>query len=237
MIDFHSHILPEIDDGSQSVKESITMLEEEYEYGVRKVMLTPHFYAQKDPFLQFEQRRADSLKCLLDAAEGSGRIPGMYVGAEVYYFPNIGSSGILPELCLSGTNIMLLEMPFSQWTEKILDDVEKIVFEHKITLILAHIERYYDFQRRKDIWREIFSMPLYAQINTGSFLNHKKRFCLKFIKSGHPVVLGSDCHNMMYRPPNLHRGREVIEKKLGKDKLHEIDILGEKLLAKNEETG
>lgn len=236
MIDFHSHILPGIDDGSQSVQESIALLEEEYGHGVRQVMLTPHFYAQKDPFLQFEQRRADSLKRLLDAAEGSGSIPGMYVGAEVYYFPNIGSSGILPELCLSGTNIMLLEMPFSQWTEKMLDDVEKIVFDHKITLILAHIERYYDFQRKKDVWKEIFSIPLYAQINAGSFLNRKKKFCLKFIRVGHSVVLGSDCHNMMYRPPNLHYGREVIEKKLGREKLREIDMLGEKLLIKNEKT-
>lgn len=236
MIDFHSHILPEIDDGSQSIEESIALLKEEYGHGVRQVVLTPHFYAQKDPLLKFEQRRTDALQRLLDATEGSENIPKLHIGAEVYYFPGISNSDILNELCLSGTSVMLLEMPFNQWTEKILDDVEKIIFKHKITLVLAHIERYYEFQRKKDIWNEIFSMPLYAQINTGSFLNRKKRFCLKFIKAGNSVILGSDCHNMEYRPPNLHLGREVIEKKFGEEKLHEIDMLGEKLLIKNENT-
>lgn len=232
MIDFHSHILPGIDDGSQSVKESVTLLEEEYACGVRQVVLTPHFYAQKSSLLQFQNQRADSLQSLLDATQGSTRIPEMYIGAEVYYFPGIGSSDILQDLCISNTNIMLLEMPFAQWTVRILEDVEKIMFSHNITLILAHIERYYEFQRRKDIWNEIFSLPLYAQINSGSFLTYKKRFCLKFMKTDDMVLLGSDCHNITSRPPNLHQGREVIKKKIGAERLHEIDMLGEKLLIK-----
>ena len=53
MIDFHSHILPEMDDGSKDVKMSLAMLQMEREQGVTEVVFTPHFYAQQDTVAHF----------------------------------------------------------------------------------------------------------------------------------------------------------------------------------------
>ena len=49
MIDFHSHILPAMDDGSKNIEESLQMLRMLQEQGVERVIATPHFYADENP--------------------------------------------------------------------------------------------------------------------------------------------------------------------------------------------
>ena len=75
MIDFHSHILPAMDDGSKNIEESLQMLRMLQEQGVERVIATPHFYADENPPDVFLRRRADAwehlrahlTQCHLDA--------------------------------------------------------------------------------------------------------------------------------------------------------------------------
>ena len=53
MIDFHSHILPGIDDGSKNTQMSLAMIEEEKKQGVHTIVATPHFYADEDSVERF----------------------------------------------------------------------------------------------------------------------------------------------------------------------------------------
>lgn len=232
IIDFHSHILPGIDDGSRSTAESLRMMKLELDQGIRTIVGTPHFYADKVSVDTFLTRRQHAYEKLMQAIEEQELdSPKFHLGAEVYYFSGIGKAEMLPRLCMEGSDIVLLEMPFCQWTKDMLDDVKRILEKQKLHIIMAHIERYYEFQKNKDIWNAIFEMPVYAQVNAGSFLNWKKRSrCLKFLKEDWDIVLGSDCHNTETRVPNLEPGREVICKKLGQERLDTIDELGERII-------
>ncbi len=236
MIDFHSHILPGIDDGSRNMEETARLLKMEHQQGVETVVATPHFYADSDSVSHFLKKRSESFAEVSDfadqqRAQGEDWMPKIIVGAEVYYFPEMGKADLLPSLCLEGTSLILLEMPFAQWTKSMYEDISRIIKKQKLTVILAHIERYYPFQKDKSIWQQVFELPLYAQINAGSFQDRKKRkFNLKFIDTGFPVLLGSDCHNTEYRKPNLADGRAVLKEKSGGDVLKSIDELGERLL-------
>lgn len=231
MIDFHSHILPGIDDGSSDPEETRRMLQMEQEQGVTKVLATPHFYASSDSVSSFLRRRDSAMNKVEEIRKNEPGLPEIQAGAEVYYFPHMGQADMLPKLCLTDTSILLLELPFVQWTKEIRKDVELIVKKQKLTVILAHVERYYEFQKDKSVWNDIMELPLYMQINTGSFQNRKKkRFDMKFIQSGYPVVLGSDCHNVEHRPPNLMQGRRILAEKLGDDILATIDALGRRIL-------
>ena len=58
MTDLHTHILPGMDDGARSAEESIHLLRLEWEQGVRRVALTPHFYPQREGLEEFLHRRA-----------------------------------------------------------------------------------------------------------------------------------------------------------------------------------
>ena len=87
MIDFHTHILPMIDDGSGSVEESIWLLEEEARQGVDLVVLTPHYYAEENSPVEFLKRRYESWKALRRLLRTEH--PRIRLGAEVQYFEGI----------------------------------------------------------------------------------------------------------------------------------------------------
>lgn len=233
MIDFHTHILPNMDDGSHSLEQTHDMVKKEQEQGIQKVIATPHFYAHKDfmdSFLTCRQERMQTLREML-AREEWANPPEIYAGAEVYYFQGMGRASTISKLCIEGTSVLLVELPFAQWGKEVYQDVKQLVEEQRLTVILAHIERYYKFQKKKDIWDEVFELPVYAQINTGAFLTWRDRLTsMKLLKRKYRFLLGSDCHDTERRPPNLAEGREIVRQKAGGEILREIDENGRKVL-------
>jgi protein-tyrosine phosphatase len=160
-------------------------------------------------------------------------------GAEVYYFEGMGDAEMLPRLTIEGTDTILVEMPFAQWTKEVCRDIEHIIRKQKLRVVLAHVERYDEFQKDRSAWDEVFSLPLIPQINTGSFIKKKtglfrtdkeRKFAMQFLKTHPDMILGSDCHNLDSRPPDLGRAREVVRKKLGTDVLTRADRCAAALL-------
>ena len=92
IVDFHSHILPGIDDGSQSVEESLALLRMEAEQGIRRVVATPHFYPRHDTPDRFLRRRARAEEILRDEMAKEPGLPELCIGAEVYFFSGISES-------------------------------------------------------------------------------------------------------------------------------------------------
>ena len=231
LTDFHTHILPGIDDGSRDVEMSISMLEEETRQQVKRIVATPHFYANRTSVEDFLARREKSLQRLRKALGDSG--PQIITGAEVYYFPGMGRAEKLKELCIEGTNVILLEMPFAQWTADIYREVKDILQKQELNIVLAHVERYPEFQKDKQVWEQILRLPLTIQINGGSFLKgwSRKRMCMKLLQEQKNAIIGSDCHNMTSRRPNIAEARETIAKKLGNRRLELIDETVERVLS------
>lgn len=240
IVDFHTHILPGIDDGSQNESMTEDMLFEEQQQGVAIIAATPHFYASQMSVIGFLGRRKEALdKTNRIRQEADRPLPEIIAGAEVYYFSGIGRAAEIPRLCIGETNVLLLEMPFEQWTEEVLRDVEDLIDRQKLMVVLAHIERYVHFQRDKGVWNRVMDLPLHTQINAGSFVNkgrflrpdRKWQFCIDFLKK-HPDTLhmGSDCHNMTSRRPNLAGGRSAIAGSAGQEYLDRIDDSTARLL-------
>ena len=229
--DFHSHVLPGIDDGSRDIGETLELLAAEYSQGAGRVVATPHFYAQEMSVGNFLRRRREALETVLDRIGGRQDMPELLCGAEVYYFPGMGKAGQLSELVIRGTNLLLLEMPFAQWTDHMVEDVRQIIQTQKLTVVLAHLERFYRFQKETEQIESILSLPVVIQVNGGCLLDWKRRRLFQRIcKEGRPVILGSDCHNMRNRLPNLAQAREIIEKKYGTGLLGEFDQNADNLL-------
>ncbi|MCR5452387.1 MAG: capsular polysaccharide biosynthesis protein [Lachnospiraceae bacterium] len=233
MIDFHCHILPAIDDGSSGIEESIKLLAMERDDGVDRLVLTPHFYAEKDGKGYFNKREKRYMQ-LLEAMEGAGSGIGdiqVKLGAEVCYFPGCGEADIMDQLCINEGRYLLLEMPFMQWDKNMVSDVEDLIEKRDIRLIIAHIERYFPYQKDMSYWNEVFSMPVIPQMNAGAFIGKwlKRRRSFKLLNQGHEIVLGSDCHNVVSRRPNITSGRREIAAKLGKSFVLTMDKRAEVL--------
>ena len=232
MIDFHSHILPRIDDGSKSSEMSIQMLEASYEYGVRTMVATPHFYISRDTADKFVERRRESYEGLKKHIEKhDSPLPDIILGAEVYYFRGISHYEGLDKLRIGSTDYILLEMPFERWSEKTVNEISNITEETGLIPVMAHIDRYIDFQNGTDNIDRIVSMGLPLQMNAeyvNAFFTRSK--AIKFIKNGTVTLLGSDCHNMDSRKPNLGQALEYITKKCGESAVDNIISKSKELL-------
>lgn len=213
MVDFHSHILPKIDDGSSSVEESVKMLEMLRDQGVTMVVATPHFDANAvsiDRFLSQRRTACDLLSERIDAA-----LPQMHLGAEVLYYSGITRWENLEALCIEGTRVLLLEMPLSRWTTSVVSEVLALSNTKGITVVLAHIERYLKLQR-PGVLEELLSNGIYMQVNASFFTERRtRRKALKMLAYRQIHLLGSDCHGVTVRPPRIGEAVEVILKKLG----------------------
>ena len=212
--DFHSHILPFMDDGSASIEDSLEMLKLLRAQGVDRVVATPHFYPKQEDPESFLQRRAQSAQMLRSAILFSGldksEIPEIYIGAEVAYFGGMSLYKNIGDLCIEGTSVMLVEMPFSKWTDVVVSEVCRVKNELGIQVVLAHVDRYghyYDFQK-------LFKLKTHRvimQANADPFLRFIPcRRLLKMINMGMIGVLGSDFHNMTERPSNMDEAMEII---------------------------
>ena len=216
MIDIHTHILPEIDDGSRSVDESVSMLETLFRQGVDTVAATPHFYVDRIGFDEFIEMREKSAKKLAAAVEAIPDRPGIALGAEVQFFSEMYSFEKLNMLCIGGTRYILVEMPFERWTEYTYQALERIYFNRGIIPIIAHVERYMRFNKTKEMLPRIVEANAQIQINSGFLQSGKtRRKAVGMLKDGRVSFVASDCHNMTSRPPNLSEGMQIVKKKLG----------------------
>ncbi len=212
MTDFHSHLLPGIDDGSDSVETSLAMLELWRQQGISRVCATPHFVAERTTPGRFLRQR-DAAWVTLCRARGEGG-PEILLGAEVRFFDGISATEELPRLCLAGTKLLLLEMPFARWTERMLGEVAEIR-RRGIVPVAAHLERYISFNPKKAI-RRFMDMDILVQCNAEFFLERRtERKALTLLREERIHFLGSDAHNLTSRAPNMGEALALIERKLG----------------------
>lgn len=233
VVDFHTHVLPGIDDGSASVEESLGLLRMEAEQGVRRVVATPHFYAQVDAPKPFLERRAAAVRRLREAMEAFPELPRLSVGAEVHYFSGIGDADILPELAIDNGTHVLVEMPMAVWTDRMYRELENIHDHFGLTPIIAHVDRYIGPVKTYGIPECLMELPVVVQANAGFFQRiSTRRLALRMLQKGQIHLLGSDCHNLKNRPVNIRQAVDLIEKKLGQEALSRINAFEGRILSK-----
>lgn len=231
MTDFHSHVLPGIDDGSGSLEESLAMLEMEAAQGITHVVATPHFYAQHDRLEAFLARRAEAEERLREAMEKHPGLPKLSVGAEVHFFRGMSNSEAILDVTIVGKQCILIEMPQAPWTDEMYRELVGIRENFDVLPILAHVDRYITPWRPHGIPERLAELPVLVQANAGFFQNRKTRsMALKMLKRGQIHLLGSDCHNLRERPPQLGQAVQIVEKALGPEWVRELRERAEAIL-------
>lgn len=223
MIDWHTHILPYMDDGSKNEEMSASMMKKSCEEGVNTVILTPHFYPHKEDPKRFISRRSQSLEKLLshlqalDAGGEKIKWPGFILGAEVFYFHELAriDEEILKYLCIGNSKYLMVELPVEPWSAEVYASLESLIFNRGIIPVLAHIDRYFHIIKDISPLTELVEEGMLIQLNAGAldgFFSRRK--ALKMIDSGLVHILASDCHNMSDRPPNLKAGFDKLKDKI-----------------------
>ena len=229
IIDFHTHCLPGMDDGSRSVEMSLQMLHLMRESGTDVAVATPHYYRKHESITSFLQRREASFDRLTSHLDEN--CPKILSGAETAFFFGIEEEAEINRLCMQGTNALLLEMPFAAWTDYEANAIERLCFDRQLTVVLAHFERFLVNKRNSAISKRILQLPVLVQLNAESLLPFfSRKPWLQMLQNKSAHLLGSDCHDLSRRKPNLGQGRAVVEKHLGIDALRAIDTCAAKLM-------
>ena len=205
-LDYHAHVLPGCDHGSDSVEKSRKQLAMAAAARVRTVCATPHFYPHKESIPSFLQRREASARLLRENLTADA--PQLQLGAEVLICDGMERLDGLPRLCRSETNELLIEMPFYQWPEAIWDTLYALCERRDIKIVLAHAERYPP-EAIEQLIRDNVALQLNSECLTRPL--HRKRY-LTWIKNGSVKYLGSDIHML----GDGYRAWEKCVKLLGK---------------------
>lgn len=202
LVDFHCHILPEMDDGAKSPIESVQMLEILYRQNVTGCILTPHFYLEENSVEQFLKRREKSYAKLNSYIGNRQDLPEMVEGAEVYFCHRLYQVSQIEKLKIGASNYILIELPYyTKIKRAIIDEIKLFQDYTGLSVILAHIERYLNNMTISALYC-LRDSDIVLQMNTGSVLNEAcGRKMSRIYQSDSLIVVGSDCHNLHERSP------------------------------------
>lgn len=235
MIDIHSHLIPNVDDGAKSPEETIELIKEAREAGITDIILTPHY------IINSYEQNAETLILLKDKLQqiiNSENIKvNLHIGMEVYITDNLVE--ILKQnkiLTLAGSKYLLMELPLNT-NVQYLDMVIFKLIEDNIIPIIAHPERYKFVQEDPSKVRELIESGCLIQSNIGSILGiygKKAKKTIKYLLKNDLInFIATDTHRKNTIYPLLEKGIKKIEKITGKEKVEELTNLNVQKILNN----
>jgi protein-tyrosine phosphatase len=209
MVDLHTHILPSVDDGPDSVEEAVKLLLAEKRQGVTDVVFTPHFLLADMSVEDFINRRNASFALLRERIKEIDALKALslHLGAEVRYDPNLIGMDLRP-LCIEGTDYLLLE-PLGSYPFN-FEQTLQAMLSSGIIPILAHTERFSYLVDDKKLLQQLCGDGVVIQCNASApFSKYYSKNFKKLIRGGFVDVIASDVHNLDKRPPMM---REALDK-------------------------
>ncbi len=195
IIDIHTHILPNVDDGSDSIDKSIEFIKNSIGEGVETIFLTPHYMygkyisSNEETSKQFDKLVAEVKKRNLDIQ--------MFKGAEVYTDMNYVDLIEEEKLTLGESNYVLFETSLNSSSS----DINEFVFALQrkgYRPILAHPERYSSVHSNSKILEDLMYRDVLLQINASSLLGlygkKVKQVAWKLLHKGYAHFIASDEH-------------------------------------------
>ena len=241
MIDIHSHIVFEVDDGPKTIEDSRALLEESYRQGVRTIISTSH--RRKGMFETPEAKIEENFKQVQELAKEIADDLTVLYGAEIYYTSDILDKleqGKIPRL--ADSQYALLE--FSMITPyKEIHTALSNVLRLGVTPVVAHIERYHCLENDEKKVRDLINMGCYTQINSSSVLKPKlfgdtykfmKKRAQFFLEKDLVHFVASDMHNLDPRPPYMQEAYQIISKKYGESHAEQLFRKNQELLLRSE---
>lgn len=229
--DIHNHILPGLDDGACNMEETLQLVKEEYEQGIRNIIFTPHFRTG-----MFEVSRKEQIQVFKEVTqELRMHFPDMLfcLGCEYYVHHDVVADLDAAPYRIAATKAVLVEFSTRQSFLTIKTAVERII-QTGYTPIIAHVERYrclIEEEGRLALLKEAGAL---IQINADAVLGNAgaaiTRFCKNALAGDLVDFVASDAHDKKLRGVRMLECIRLIEKKHGKAKVEKLFIENPKAL-------
>ena len=235
MIDFHTHILPNIDDGSRSIDETFNLIKEAKEVGFEGIVLTSHYI---ENYYETDVPERDVwVKAITENLQAKGIETNLYLANEIYISDNMmrlleeGKASTINNSCY-----VLFELPLNSEPLNLYDVIYSLQ-ENKLIPILAHPERYSYVQKEPELVYDLIDKGCLMQANYGSIIGQygvKAEFIVRrFLENNMIHFLGSDVHRQNSIYPKIPFALEKIREIVGEQKLEELTTINPKLVLAN----
>lgn len=235
MIDMHSHILPNIDDGARSVEETFHLIQEAKEVGFEAIIATSHYmegYYETDT-----PEREIWVKAIYDKLQEKNIDINLYLGNEIYLSENMIT--LLEEgkaSTINDTSYVLFEMPLNVEPLNLYDVIYEMQ-QYKLVPILAHPERYTFVQEEPELIYDLIQKGVLMQANYASVIGYygqKAQMIVKKLLENNMIhFLGSDVHRQNTIYSRIPQILEELKSIIGKSKLEELTTINPKLVLNN----
>lgn len=237
MIDFHSHIVYDVDDGSRTIEDSIEMIKEAYKSGFEGIIFTPHYMQGHYEVDTYEI--AEKIENIKKAIKEKGINIDIYQGNEIYTDTSINE--LINEKKASTINnskYVLFELPINTETNNLNEVIYQILSEDRIPII-AHPERYKFVQQDPNVLLELIDNGVLFQANYGSVIGQygkeSEKTLEKLLKNNFIHFLGSDVHRSRSVYTRMEQIQEKLRKILSNEKYIEIAHTNPMKVINNEE--
>ena len=235
MIDFHSHIIPNIDDGSSSLEESIKLIKEAEKAGFTAIISTSHYI---EGYYDYNQEERKKYLENLYNVENNDKNVKLYLGSEIYITEDMFEL-IEQEKAstINNSRYILFELPMNSKTFLAKEIVYRAI-EKGYLPIIAHPERYTYVQEDINYARELSNMGALFQSNYGSIIgmygNHAKKTIYKLLEDDLIQFLGSDVHREGQIYNKVPKILKKLEKVISKKKIEELTQINAEKVLNNE---
>ena len=235
MIDFHTHIIPNIDDGAINIDETISLIKEAKEAGFNEIILTSHYI--ENYYETNVPERNMWVQAITENLKNKGIEIKIYLANEIYLSDNMmqllidGKASTINDTCY-----VLFEMPLNVEPMNLYNVIYTLQ-ENKIIPVLAHPERYTFVQKDPELIYDLIQQGVLMQANYASILGYygkNAQFMVKkFFENNMIHFLGSDVHrpNTIYKM--IPEAMEKIEEIIGEQKLEELSTTNPMLVLNN----
>lgn len=226
MVDIHHHLLPGLDDGSNSLDTSVAMARLAAEDGITHIVCTPHANGRYSFDPAANSTRLAELRRRLDE-EQIGITLGTGCDFHLSY-ENVSEARLDPSrFTINGFSYLLVEPP----DYGIPQGLEEIFYQLQlagITPILTHPERNPTFQAEPDRLKPWLRAGVLIQVTADSLTGHKGRKAQQF---AHQLLalrwahfLATDAHNTTSRPPRLREAHDLVAGRYGASYAHALCV-------------
>ncbi|MDO5559360.1 MAG: hypothetical protein Q4F95_07140 [Oscillospiraceae bacterium] len=219
-VDFHSEILPDInaDDNEEVVEHSVEILKTLHKAKIKTVVATPYFNSVDDNVPSFLAKRDEAYKLLSKKIQGMS-LPRVILGAEVLFTPSLLDIKDVNKLCVGNTNYIMLALPYQEYSDIVLDTLQKLIISKNLCPIIAHIEKYLEFYTMEQI-EKISSIGVIMQLSCDAIINRSTRkSALELLSRNVVQIIGS---NDIERSSSERTKLEIAMDVLNKDA---VDLL------------
>ena len=236
MIDIHCHILPEVDDGSRSLNESIEMAMIAKEQGITKIVNTSHYHPD------FRYKKGEELLKELEdfnnvLKENMIDIE-VVIGNEIYYTKDlIKEIDELDFYTLNNSRYILIELPPTNFPKDLCNIVYELKEKNYIP-VFAHVERYREVQENRELIYEVINAGAIIQVNSHSILGKSgkelQKVCNTLLNRNMVHVVGTDAHSSKRRTPIFLDAYKYVSEKYSKEMADDLFIKNNNAIINNE---